>query len=217
MKTLLVIGILFILTGAMSVSTTGVSGAWMGQAGLVLLFGALAVSKKEKIWAQAGFLFMVVVFLWGFVNGMWHTNPLGAIISIIGGGWVIYRITRGKEYKTGNLHTALIQRFFQELLPNIKQHIKWVSVPLSVLLALWLSKSILIAFVVGFGITAFLDKQSIQAKGINRIAVALLLYTVGFFILLVGIFKIDVANNYPHFKFFTRDSYIFLRDITRGL
>jgi len=77
--------------------------------------------------------------------------------------------------------------------------------------------SILIAFVVGFGITAFLDKQTIQTKGINRVAVILSLYTVGFLILLVGMFKIDVAYNYPNFSFFTRDSYIFLRDIMRGL
>lgn len=217
MKILLGAGILLILAGATLASNTGVSGSWMVQTGLIFLFGALAVSKKEKIWTQSGLLFMVALFLWGFVNGMWYVHPLGAIISIIGGGWVIYRITRGKKYETGNLHTSSIQELSKKLLQNVKQHIKWISVPVSILLALWLSKSILIAFVVGFGITAFLDKQSIQAKGINRIAVVLLLYTVGFLILLVGIFKIDVANNYPHFKFFTRDSYIFLRDIMQGL
>lgn len=217
MKTLLILGILLILAGATLSGSTGVSGSWMVQTGLIFLFGALAVSRKEKIWAQSGLLFMVALFLWGFVNGMWYAHPLGAIISIIGGGWVIYRITRGKEYETGNLYAPSIQELSKKILPNVKQHIKWVSVPLGILLALWISKSILIAFVVGFGITAFLDKQSIQAKGLNRIAVALLLYTVGFLVLLVGIFKIDVANNYPHFKFFTRDSYIFLRDIMRGL
>ena len=217
MKILIGASILLILAGATLAGSTGVSGSWMVQTGLIFLFGALAVSRKEKIWTQSGLLFMVALFLWGFVNGMWYAHPLGAIISIIGGGWVIYRITRGKEYETGNLHAPSIQEFSKKLLPNIKQHIKWVSVPLSIILALLLSKNILIAFVVGFGITAFLDKQTIQTKGINRVAVILLLYTVGFLIVLVGMFKIDVAYNYPNFSFFTRDSYIFLRDIMRGL
>lgn len=217
MKTLLILGILLTLAGTTLASSTGVSGSWMVQTGLIFLFGALAVSRKEKIWARSGLLFMVALFLWGFVNGMWYAHSLGAIISIVGGGWVIYRITRGKEYETGNPHAPSIQELSKKLPPNIKQHIKWVGVPLGILLVLWLSKSILIAFIVGFGIAAFLDRQSIQAKGLNRIAVVLLLYTVGFLLLLVGIFKIDVANNYPHFKFFTRDSYIFLRDIMRGL
>ena len=217
MKILIVIGALLILAGATLTSNAGVSGSWMVQTGLIFLFGALAVSRKEKIWTQSGLLFMVALFLWGFVNGMWYAHPLGAIISIVGGGWVIYGITKGKKHETENPRAPLTQDFFQSLLPNIKQHIKWVSVPLSIILALLLSKNILIAFVVGFGITAFLDKQTIQTKGINRVAVILLLYTVGFLILLGGMFKIDVAYNYPNFSFFTRDSYIFLRDIMRGL
>jgi len=217
MKTLLIIGTILILAGATLASNTGVSGAWMVQVGLIFLLGALAVSRKEKIWTQLAVLFMVALFLWGFVSGMWSMHPLGAIISIIAGSWVIYSIMKGKKYGTENFHVPLTQDFFQNLLPNIKQHIKWIGVPLGILLALWLSKSILIAFVLGFGISAFLDKQSIQAKGLNRVAVVLLLYTVGFLILLVGIFKIDVAYNYPDFSFFTGDSYIFLRDIMRGL
>lgn len=221
MKTLLVIGILLILTGAMSANTTGVSGAWMVQAGLVFLFGALAVSRKEKIWTQSGLLFMVALFLWGFVNDMWRTHPLGAIISIVGGGWVIYRITRVKEYETRNLHAPSIQELSKKLLPNVKQHIKWIGVPLGILLALWLSKSLLIAFIVGFGAVAFLDKQSIQTKGLNRVAMLLLIYAVGFSILIVGTFKITDPNYGIFYNmgdvFFDRDTYIFLRDITRGL
>src|SRR3989344_875410 len=221
MKILIVIGALLIITSATSASTTGVSGGWMLQSGLILLLGALTVSAKEKSWGKEilslAIVLMVALFLWGFVNGMWHAHPLGAIISIAGGGWAIYLITKDKEQRRDGSRTLFFQEFYQKLLPNIKQHIKWIGVPLSILLALWLSKSILIAFVVGFGISAFLDKQSIQTKGLNRVAVVLLLYTVGFLILLVGIFKIDVAYNYPHFSFFTRDSYIFLRDIMRGL
>ena len=45
MKILIAIGILLIITGATLASSTGVSGAWMVQAGLIFLFGALAVSK----------------------------------------------------------------------------------------------------------------------------------------------------------------------------
>ena len=218
MKTLLIIGTILTLTGATLANNTGVSGTWMFQTGLIFLFGALAVSRKEKIWSKSGLLFMVVLFLLGFVNGMWHVHPLGAIISIIGGGWVIYRITRNKEHEMDNRNAPLVQDFYKKLLPNIKLHIKWVSVPLGILLALWIFKSILIAFVVGLGIVAFLDKKSIQTKGLNRVAVILLLYTVGFLILVVGTFKIEVAYNYyPNFNFFTRGSYILLRDIIRGL
>lgn len=116
-------------------------------------------------------------------------------------GWVIYRITRNKEHETDNRNAPLVQEFYKKLLPNIKRHIKWVCVPLGILLVLWLSKSILIAFIVGFGITAFLDRQLIQTKGLNRVAIILLLYTVGFLLLLVGIFKIDNEYNYGDFKF----------------
>ncbi len=219
MKTLLIIGVLLTLAGATLANNVGVSGSWIFQTGLIFLLGALAVSRKEKIWTLSGLFFMVSLFLWGFVNGIWYAHPLGAIMSIVGGGWVIYHITRNKEYQMGNLRAPLTQEFSKKILPNVKQYIKWVSIPLGILLSLWLSKSILIAFVVGFGITAFLDKQSIQAKGLNRVAVVLLLYTIGFFILLMGTFKIDVAINfYPNkLKFFTFDSYVFLRDITRGL
>lgn len=217
MKTLLILGILLTLAGATLASSTGVSGSWVVQTGLIFLFGALAVSRKEKIWAQSGLLFMFALFLWGFVNGMWYAHPLGAIISIVGGGWVIYRFTKEKEYGTKKPSQNANPRVFSKILPNVKQHIKWISVPLGILLVLWLSKSILIAFVVGFGIVAFLDKQLIQVNGLNRTVVLLILYIVGFCILIVGTFKIDVYYNYSDFRFFTVDSYIFLRDIMQGL
>ena len=94
MKTLLIFGTILILAGAMLASSTGVSGAWMVQVGLIFLLGTLAVSKKEKIWTQGGLLFMVGLFLWGFVSGMWSMHPLGAIISIVGDGLVIYIIIK---------------------------------------------------------------------------------------------------------------------------
>jgi hypothetical protein len=221
MKILIVIGALLIITSATSASTTGVSGGWMLQSGLIFLLGALAVSAKEKSWGKEilslAVVLMVALFLWGFVNGMWHAHPLGAIISIAGGGWAIYLITKDKEQMREGSRTLFFQEFSQKLLQNVKQHIKWIGVPLSILFVLWLSKSILIAFVVGFGVTAFLDKQSIQTKGLNRVAIILLLYTVGFLLLLAGIFKIEDAYFYGDFFFLSRDSYIFLRDIMSAL
>ncbi len=188
----------------------------MVQTGLIFLLGALAVSKKGEIWKPA-ILLMVALFLWGFVNGMWYIHPLGAMISVIGGGWVIYRATKSKKNETGDSHMSHIKKFFQKIPQNVKQRIKWVGVPLSILLVLWLFKSILLAFIIGFGVVAFFDRQSVRVKGLNHVAVILLLYTVGFLILLVGTFKIDVAYNYPNFEFFTKDAYISLRDIMRGL
>ncbi len=199
MKTLLVIGILLILTGTMSASTTGISGAWMVQSGLIFLFGALAIFAKQKSWGKEIFplavILMIGLFMWGFSNSMWHAHPLGAIISIVGGGWVIYRITRDKEYDTRNIHAPLIQEFSQKLLPNVKQHIKWLSVPLGILLALWLSKSLLIAFIVGFGAVSFLDKQLIKEEGLNRVVILLILYTAGFYFFLVGTYKLTSPYN----------------------
>ncbi len=217
MKPFIIIGILLVLAGiSVNVQFPG-AGLWMFQVGLIFLLGALAVSRNAKI-NKSGLFLMTVLFLWGFINGMWYTHPLGAIMSIIGWGWVIYRITRNKERETDNRNASLVQEFSKKLLPSTKQHIKWIGVPLSILFALWLFKSILIAFVVGFGVTAFFDRQSIQTKGLNRVAVVLLLYAVGFFLLLAGTFKIDDAYNYNNFiTFFTWDSRILLRGIMRGL
>ena len=98
---------------------------------------------------------------------------------------------------------------------NLK-HARWLSVPIGILLVLWLLKSIWIAFAVGFGIVTFLDRQSIQKKGLNRIAILLIVYLAGFLLLLVATFK--VANTYfEDDLFFSIDSYFLLRDITRGL
>ena len=47
MKTLIVIGALLTLTGATLASNTGSSGTWMFQAGLVFLFGAVAILLLE--------------------------------------------------------------------------------------------------------------------------------------------------------------------------
>jgi len=67
---------------------------------------------------------------------------------------------------------------------------KWLIMPAGILLVLLLSKSILAALVVGLGITVFLDKQSIRAKGLNRLAILSLLYIIGFFVFIVVLLKI---------------------------
>lgn len=217
MKPLIVTGILLILAGiSINVQFPG-AGSWMFQVGLIFLFGALAVSRNVKIWTISGLFFMVALFLLGLFNGMWYAHPLGGILGIVAGGWVAYWLIKDKQNESGDTSAVVGSNQFQKLLPVVKQNIKWVSVPLGILIILALTKSILVAFIVGAGIVGFLDKQAIQAKGLNRVAIILLLYTVGFLVLLVGTFKIDVAYNYPNFSFFSRDSYIFLRDIMQGL
>lgn len=67
---------------------------------------------------------------------------------------------------------------------------KWLIIPAGILFALWLSKSILAALVIGLGITIFLDKQSIRTKGLNRLAMLSLLYIIGFSIFIVVLLKI---------------------------
>jgi len=67
---------------------------------------------------------------------------------------------------------------------------KWLVIPAGILITLLLFKSILAALVIGFGITIFLDKQSIRAKGLNRLAILSLLYIVGFSIFVVVLLKI---------------------------
>jgi len=67
---------------------------------------------------------------------------------------------------------------------------RWLIIPAGILLALLLSKSILVAFVVGFGITVFLDKQSIRTKELNRLAILSLLYLIGFSVLIVVLLKV---------------------------
>ena len=225
MKILIVIGTLLVLAGATLTSSANVSGTWIVTTGIILLLGASAIFVKEKSWGKWIFslpvILMLVLFLGNSVNGMWYAHPLGAIISIIGGGWVIFRIMMGKKNEREISREPLIRNFFQKLLPNIKQHIRWVGVPLSILIALWLSKSILIAFIVGFGIATFLDKQSIRTKGINRVAVILLLYTVGFCILIIGTYKITNPYSGIFYNmgevFFDGDIEGFLYNITRGL
>lgn len=218
MKPFIVIGILLLLAGTSVNMQLPGAGSWMLQAGLIFLFDALAVSRKEKIWMQSCLLFMVALFLWGFVNGMWYAHPLGAILSIAAGGWVAYRLIKDKQNEAVGTFVFDSSKFPPKLLLNVKQHIKWVSVPLGILIALALTKSILIAFIVGFGFVAFLDKQSIKVKGLNRVAILLLLYIVGFSILLITTFKYEYRfSNYNDLIFFSDDTFYFLEDVTRGL
>lgn len=106
--------------------------------------------------------------------------------------------------------------------PDVLSHWRWLIVPAGILLALWLSKSILAALVVGLGITTFLDKESIRAKGLNRLATLSLLYVIGFSIFTIVLLKITnpLAPDYGIFYslgeselFFDRYTY---RDILRN-
>ena len=218
MKTLIILGILLIGAGVTVSTDLGTSATWMSTTGIIFLLSALAVSKKTKILTYLAVILMAVLFLGGLVGGMWYAHPLGAILSIVAGIWVAYKLIKDKE-KEG-VSTSSSSNLFPKL-QIIKQNIKWVSVPLGILIFLALTKSILIAFVIGFGLTAFIDKQSIQTKGINRIAVILLLYAVGFCILIIGIYKITNPYSGIFYNmgdiFFNRDIERFLYNITRGL
>lgn len=101
MKTLLIIGILLTLTGATLANNVGISGTWMFQAGLVFLLGAMAIFVAEKrattehsiVWKTVGivsFGLMLLLTIWGFLNGMWNAHPLGFIIALAGCIWVFY-------------------------------------------------------------------------------------------------------------------------------
>lgn len=190
MKTLIILGIL--LMGASVTVTTdlGISATWMSTTGIIFLLGALAVSRKVKILTYLAVVLMAVLFLGGLVGGMWFAHPLGAILNIATGIWVAYRLIKDKRNKDGDTFISAGSNLFQKLSPSIKQNIKWVSVPFGILIALALTKSILIAFIVGAGIVAFLDKQLIKEKGLNRVVILLILYTTGFYFLIVGTYKL---------------------------
>jgi len=108
MKTLIVIGVLLTLAGATLANNVGVSGTWMFQAGVVFLFGALAIFVAERrattehstIWKAVGivsFGLMLLLTIWGFLNGMWNAHPLGFIIALAGCIWVFYRDIESKN------------------------------------------------------------------------------------------------------------------------
>ena len=101
MKTLIIIGTLLTVTGATLAGNTGSSGTWMFQAGIVFLFGAVAIFVAERrsttehsaIWKIVGivsFGLMLLLTIWGFLNGMWDAHPLGFIIALAGCIWVFY-------------------------------------------------------------------------------------------------------------------------------
>ena len=108
MKSLLIIGILLTLAGATLANNIGVSGTWMFQAGVVFLFGAVAIFVAERrattehstIWKAVGivsFGLMLLLTIWGFLNGMWNEHPLGFIIALAGCIWVFYRGMKSKK------------------------------------------------------------------------------------------------------------------------
>lgn len=108
MKTLLIIGILLTLAGATLANNIGISGTWMLQTGIVFLFGAIAIFVAERqattehstIWKTVGivsFVLMLLLTIWGFLNGMWNAHPLGFIIAFAGCIWVFYSCIKSKN------------------------------------------------------------------------------------------------------------------------
>lgn len=108
MKTLIVIGTLLTVTGATLAGNTGSSGTWMFQAGIVFLFGAVAIFVAERrsttehstIWKIVGivsFGLMLLLTVWGFLNGMWDEHPLGFIIAFAACIWVFFRWMKNRK------------------------------------------------------------------------------------------------------------------------
>lgn len=63
---------------------------------------------------------------------------------------------------------------------NLK-HARWLSVPFFVLLTLWMFQSVWLSFAIGIMLTGILDWHSIKTKGLNRIIIILVIYSIGFF------------------------------------
>lgn len=121
MRILLIIGILLTLTSATLANNIGIAGAWMFQAGVVFLFGAVAIFIAERrattehstIWKTVGiisFCLMLILTIWGFLNEMWNAHPLGFIIALAGCIWVFYRVVKSKNinYKPTKEHLITV-------------------------------------------------------------------------------------------------------------
>lgn len=101
MKILLGFGIVLILVGATTATNTGISGTWMIQAGLTLLFGSVTIFVIEKrsttehsaVWKTVGIIsfgLMLLLIVSELLSGMWYVHPLGFVIALAGYVWVFY-------------------------------------------------------------------------------------------------------------------------------
>ena len=122
---------LFLILGNSAVySATGSLASWMLQAGLILLFGALAVFAGDKrlakvnsgLWRSTEIVsygLMLFFIAWGFITEQWYLHPLGMLIGIAGGIWAAYRGLRGTAIST----TLPISRFIKDNRPQSLQKI----------------------------------------------------------------------------------------------
>ncbi|MEX2054020.1 MAG: hypothetical protein WD883_00530 [Candidatus Colwellbacteria bacterium] len=203
-------GVLIFLAG---IAVNVDSGVWMIMTGFTLLWGALALFANLKHWFLLSGLsfFLMVILTIGSFDTLWPIHPLGFLIEITGVGWVVYQI--GKE------HTPITDKLKDVLVPLLP-HGKWICVPLAIITTLLLAKSPLAAFIIGFSITAYLDRALLKVKGLSRVATLLIVFLVGFTILLAIILKIDAEyNDYDLLRSLdiSRDAFIFLRDVLRFL
>ena len=93
----------------------------MFQTGVVLLAGATAIFVAEKrsagehfaIWKTVGIVsvgVMLLLTIWGFVNGIWNAHPLGFMIALAGCSWVFYRgMKSGKLFANNIRPKALLK------------------------------------------------------------------------------------------------------------
>ena len=140
-KIVVSVGLLLVLANSAVYSGTGNTASWMLQAGLILLFGALAVfaggkrrvSENRSVWRVAeigSYGLMLFFIMWGFLTGQWYLHPLGMLISIAGGVWAVYRGLRD----AGNSTTLTVSRFIRESYPPVLRIILVVVFAISVIL-----------------------------------------------------------------------------------
>ncbi|SRR3989344_5262655 len=98
MKTLIVLGILFILASVGVATDLGVSATWMSTTGIIFILSGLSISKKAKVLTYSAAVLMVLLFIGGLVGGMWYAHPLGGILSFAVGGWTIYHLIKSGHF-----------------------------------------------------------------------------------------------------------------------
>src|SRR3989344_5424868 len=220
MKNLTIIGALLVLVSGAMRNTLGTSTTWMFLAGLILLVGALVIfsSRKRKILKNSSLLKVVeigslVLMLSLTILGLevWDAHPLGFIIALAGCIWVFYHNFK-KQVFIQQENTVHWRNPFREQ-PWLK-YAKWLSIPLSILLMLWMFQSIWLSFAVGIILTSILDWYSLKTRGLNRVLAILLIYSIGFFFLLLLATKIQQAT-YGCTQFFSSHTYIRLREMMR--
>ena len=96
-STFFAVGTLLVFTGTFWATVTTWDAIWMLQCGSIFLFSALLVVATTKKWRGAvwlGWSMIALSFGWGMWSGAWLLHPLGALISLVGFGYILYILYR---------------------------------------------------------------------------------------------------------------------------